>query len=65
MRQYSDQDISMLGHMMDGEIEFKFDQLKTYLRVEGLGDVQTRDWVKYQASKTGITMGSFSLDTIR
>ncbi|MFW6040248.1 MAG: DUF7504 family protein [Thermoplasmatota archaeon] len=62
---HSEQDISMFGHMMDGEIEFKFDQLKTYLRVEGLGDVQTRDWIEYSASKTGISMGSFSLDTIR
>ena len=62
---HSEQDISMLGHMMDGEIEFKFQQLQTYLRVEGLGDVQTRQWVKYSHSKSGITMGSFSLDTIR
>ncbi len=62
---HSEQDISMLGHMMDGEIEFKYQQLQTHLKVEGLGDVQTRDWVKYTASKSGITMGSFSLDTIR
>ncbi len=62
---HSEQDISMLGHMMDGELEFKFQQLQTYLRVEGLGDVQTRQWVKYSHSKSGITMGSFSLDTIR
>ncbi len=62
---HSEQDISMLGHMMDGDVEFKFQQLQTYLRIEGLGDVQTRQWVKYQHSKSGITMGSFSLDTIR
>ncbi|MFO8109851.1 MAG: ATPase domain-containing protein [Thermoplasmata archaeon] len=62
---HSEQDISMLGHMMDGEIEFKFQQLNTFLKVGGLGDVQTRDWVKYTFSKSGITMGSFSLDTIR
>lgn len=62
---HSQQDISMLGHMMDGEIEFKFQQLNTFLKVGGLGDVQTRDWVRYTSSKSGITMGSFSLDTIR
>lgn len=62
---HSEQDISMLGHMMNGEIEFKSEQLETYLRVQGLGDVQTRDWVEYTSSKSGITMGSFSLDTIR
>ncbi len=62
---HSEQDISMLGHMMDGELEFKFQQMQTYLKVEGLGEVQVRDWVKYTHSKSGITMGSFSLDTIR
>ncbi|MEF8835214.1 MAG: ATPase domain-containing protein [Candidatus Thermoplasmatota archaeon] len=62
---HTDQDISMLGHIMDGEIKFKVDQLKNYLKVEGLGDIQTRDWIEYQHSKSGITMGSFSLDTIR
>ncbi len=62
---HTDQDISMLGHIMNGEIKFKVDQLKNYLKVEGLGDVQTRDWIEYSQSKSGITMGSFSLDTIR
>ncbi len=62
---HTEQDISMLGHMMDGEMEFQVQDLETKLRVQGLGDVQTRDWVKYNSSKTGITMGSFSLDTIR
>ncbi len=62
---HSEQDISMLGHIMTGEIEFKVEQLKNHLRVEGLGDVQTRDWVEYTHSKSGISMGSFSLDTIR
>ncbi len=62
---HTDQDISMLGHIMNGEIEFKVEQLKNYLRVEGLGDVQTRDWIEYTQSKSGISMGSFSLDTIR
>jgi len=62
---HTDQEISMLGHIMDGEIKFKVDQLKNYLKVEGLGDVQTRDWIEYSHSKSGITMGSFSLDTIR
>ncbi|MBS3817033.1 MAG: recombinase RecA [Candidatus Thermoplasmatota archaeon] len=62
---HTDQDISMLGHIMNGKIEFKVEQLKNFLRVEGLGDVQTRDWIEYNHSKSGITMGSFSLDTIR
>ncbi|MBS3782112.1 MAG: recombinase RecA [Candidatus Thermoplasmatota archaeon] len=62
---HTDQEISMLGHIMDGEIKFKVDQLENYLKVEGLGDVQTRDWIGYSHSKSGITMGSFSLDTIK
>ncbi|MFP4001164.1 MAG: ATPase domain-containing protein [Thermoplasmata archaeon] len=62
---HGDQEISMLGHIMNGEVKFKIDQLKNYLKVEGLGDVQTRDWIEYNHSKSGISMGSFSLDTIR
>ncbi len=62
---HSEQDISMLGHIMNGEIEFKVEQLKNHLRVDGLGDVQTRDWIEYSHSKSGINMGAFSLDTIR
>ncbi|MEM4292649.1 MAG: ATPase domain-containing protein [Thermoplasmata archaeon] len=62
---HSESDIQMLGHMMDGSIEFKLEQLKTYLSVKGICDVQSRAWIQYNFSKNKISIGSFSLDHIR
>ncbi|MGB9636118.1 MAG: DUF7504 family protein [Thermoplasmata archaeon] len=62
---HSESDIQMLGHMMDGSIEFKIEQLKTYLSVKGICDVQSRAWIQYNFSKNKISIGSFSLDHIR
>ena len=62
---HSDQEIQMLGSMMDGQIDFKVEQLKNYLRIEGICDVQSRAYVTYTHSKASIVPGSFSLDHIR
>ena len=62
---HSESDIQMLGHMMDGSIEFKLEQLKTFLSVKGICDVQSRAWIQYNFSKNKISIGSFSLDHIR
>lgn len=62
---HSDTDISMLGHMMDGEIVFKSEQLKTMLVVKGVGDVQSREWIQYTYTKRGLSIGSFALKHIR
>ncbi|MEW5936395.1 MAG: ATPase domain-containing protein [Candidatus Thermoplasmatota archaeon] len=62
---HTEQDIQMIGSIMDGSIEFKTEQLKTYLCVKGIGNVQSRAWVEYTYSKQGIIMGSFTLEHIR
>ena len=62
---HSETDISMLGHLMDGTIEFKVENLRNFLSVRGICDVQSRAWIRYTFSKSGINMGSFSLDKIR
>lgn len=62
---HSETDIQTLSHLMDGSIEFKTDGVKTYLRIDALGDVQSRAWIQYQYSKKGIIIGSFSLDHLR
>ena len=62
---HSDQDIQMIGSVTDGVIDFKLEQLKTYLSIRGLGDVQSRAWIDYSYSKKGLVIGSFSLDHIR
>lgn len=59
-------DIQTLKHTMNGFIEFKLDDLKYYLRVEGGGDVMSRAWIEYSfTDKTLDLRGSFSLDHIR
>ncbi|MFQ6012241.1 MAG: ATPase domain-containing protein [Thermoplasmata archaeon] len=62
---HGEQDIQMLGSLMDGMVDFKVDQLKTYLSVKGISDAQSRAWIQYMYSKQGISIGSFTLDHIR
>jgi len=50
---------------MDGAIYFKTEGGKSYLSVQGVGEVETRDWVEYRATNRGLVMGSFSLERIR
>lgn len=59
-------EIEMFKHLMDGVIEFEERNMKTFLRVRGICDVQTRAWVEYKHSKNMLDLvGSFSLEHIR
>jgi len=62
---HSDQEIQMIGSIMDGMIEFKVDQLKTFLAIKGVTEVQSRSYIRYTATKSALSIGSFSLDHIR
>jgi KaiC/GvpD/RAD55 family RecA-like ATPase len=62
---HEEQEIQMLGSVMDGALEFKVEQLKSYLAVKGVCDVQSRAWIRYTYSKQGVSIGSFSLDHIK
>ena len=62
---HGEQEIQMLGSIMDGMIDFKLDQLKTYFSVQGVCDVQSRSYIRYTVGKHGLSIGSFSLDHIR
>jgi KaiC/GvpD/RAD55 family RecA-like ATPase len=62
---HSDQEIQMIGSMMEGMVDFKVEQLKSFLSIKGIGDVQSRAWIKYTYSKHGVSIGSFSLDHIK
>jgi len=59
-------DVQTLKHLMNGVLEFKEEDLKTYLRIEGIGEVRTKAWVHYEHSPTMITLkGSFAVDHIK
>jgi KaiC/GvpD/RAD55 family RecA-like ATPase len=62
---HGEQEIQMLGSIMDGMIDFKLDQLKNYFSVQGVCDVQSRSYIRYTVGKHGLSIGSFSLDHIR
>jgi KaiC/GvpD/RAD55 family RecA-like ATPase len=62
---HSEQEIQLIGHLMDGSVDFKVDQLKTFVAVKGIGDVQSRDYIGYTHAKTGLNIGSFALEHIR
>lgn len=62
---HGEQEIQMLGSVMDGMIDFKVEQLKTFVSIKGITDVQSRAWIQYMYSKRGVSIGSFSLDHIK
>ena len=62
---HDEQDIQTIFSVMDGMVDFKVEQLKTYMSIRGIGDVQSRAWIEYTYSKQGLSIGSFSLDHIK
>ncbi len=62
---HGESEIQMVGYLMDGMIEFKIEAHKTFLCVHGITEVQSRNWIEVTASKSGITLGSFTLGHIR
>ncbi|UCH89065.1 MAG: hypothetical protein JSV49_12670 [Thermoplasmata archaeon] len=63
---FSEAEVQTLKHLMNGVVEFKTEDLKNYLRVEGIGDVRTRGWIEYSHTTNSISLiGSFAVDHIR
>jgi KaiC/GvpD/RAD55 family RecA-like ATPase len=62
---HGEQEIQMLGMIMDGMIDFRVDQLRTFFSVRGICDVQSRGNIRYTFTNRGLTIGSFSLDHIK
>jgi KaiC/GvpD/RAD55 family RecA-like ATPase len=62
---HSDADLETLEHMVDGSLNLKIEQLKTFLSLKGIGETQSRAWIGYTFTKRSLNLGSFSLDHIR
>jgi len=62
---HDEQDVHKVFKLMDGAIEYKIEQLKTFLCIKGIGDVQTRTWVDYTYSRCGLNIGSFCLSDVK
>lgn len=62
---HSESDLETLEHMVDGSINLKVDQMKTFLAVRGITEAQARAWIGYTFNKRSLNLGSFSLEHIR
>jgi KaiC/GvpD/RAD55 family RecA-like ATPase len=62
---HSESDMESLEHMVDGSLNLKVEQLKTFLSVRGVTESQSRAWIGYTFTKKTFSLGSFSLDHIR
>jgi KaiC/GvpD/RAD55 family RecA-like ATPase len=60
-----DTQIETILSRLDGAIYFKRDRDKSYLSVQGFGEVQTHEWVEYRATNRALVIGSFKLERIR
>lgn len=57
--------IEAIAYLMDGSIGFRTDGSKHFLKVDGLGNVRSRDWVELFPSETSFELGAFTLEKIR
>ncbi len=54
-----------VSYTMDGSIEFKNEGSKLFLKVSGLGNARSRDWVEIFLDENSFDLGSFTLEKIR
>jgi KaiC/GvpD/RAD55 family RecA-like ATPase len=62
---HEEKEIEMLSSMMDGTFEFKVEQLRSFMAVRGVCDVQSRAYIKYTHTRSSVSIGSFSLEMIK
>lgn len=63
---HSEADVQMIKHLMDGVVEFKCENTKDFLHVEGIGVTEDRGWVEYRFTERTIELtGSFAAGRIR
>ncbi|MHB1439888.1 MAG: RAD55 family ATPase [Cuniculiplasma sp.] len=54
-----------ISYIMDGTIEFKIVNSKQYVKVVGLSNARTREWVEVYNRGETFDLGSFSLERVR
>ena len=57
--------IEAVAYLVDGIIEFKNEASKSFLKVTGLGNARSRDWIEIYTNDTSFDLGSFTLEKIR
>lgn len=54
-----------MNYFMDGSLEFRHEGSTEYMRVRGLRNVRSRDWIEVINSGDNLSLGSFELKRIR
>lgn len=54
-----------MNYFMDGSLEFRNEGSAEYLRVRGLRNVRSRDWIEVTNNGNNLSLGSFELKRIR
>ncbi|HLH86467.1 MAG TPA: hypothetical protein VKU79_06365, partial [Thermoplasmataceae archaeon] len=54
-----------INYFMDGVIELNNQENTEYLRVRGIRDVRTREWVDIRPAGNTIDLGSFNIKRIK
>ena len=54
-----------MNYFMDGSVEFRTESSAEYLRVRGMKEAQSRDWIEVVHNGNDLTLGSFELKRIR
>ena len=62
---HTEQQLESIQHLMSGAVQFKTENQKTLLSVQGITDAQTRAWVEYKHTNKALMIGAFSLERIR
>lgn len=63
---HNDTEVQMFKHLMGGVVELMEDDAQTLMRVQGVGEVVTRDWINYTFTPTKIELiGSFAIERVR
>lgn len=57
--------IEAISYLMDGSIVFRTEGAKGFLKVEGLGQARSREWVEIYPMDTSFDLGAFTLEKIR
>lgn len=62
---HTEQQLESIQHLMSGALQFKTENQKTLLSVQGITDAQTRAWIEYRHTNKALMIGAFSLERIR
>ena len=62
---HTEQQLESIQHHMSGAIQFKTENQKTMLSVQGISDAQSRGWIEYRHTNKALMVGAFSLERIR